>query len=182
LSSFRSLEGHSDDGSFMTASVNIHASCVLLGGAGAAFGAPADAGILLLGGSSAGKSDLALRLIAQGSLLVADDRCEISADDESLWARPPRALAGLIEIRGVGIAALPFAAEARISLVVRLVDRRAVTRLPEAERYEPPRSLGASEHVWPALIAVAPFEASAPAKIAAATASFSTQSQGVRAR
>ena len=166
----------------MTSSINIHASCVLLGPAGAAFGAPADAGILLLGGSGAGKSDLALRLIAQGALLVADDRCEISADDESLWARSPRALAGLIEIRGVGIASLPFASETRIRLAVRLVDPHAVTRLPEAERYEPPRSLGASERVWPPLIAFAPYEASAPAKIAAAVAFFSTPGQGVRSR
>lgn len=166
----------------MTSSINIHASCVVLGRAAEAFGASPDAGILLLGRSGAGKSDLALRLIELGSLLVADDRCEISADDETLWARPPRALAGLIEIRGVGIATLAFASEARVSLAVRLIEPCAVARLPEPERYEPPRSLRASKRVWPPLIALAPFEASAPAKIVAAAASVSGSGQGMRPR
>jgi serine kinase of HPr protein (carbohydrate metabolism regulator) len=161
---------------------NIHASCVVLGRAGETFGAPREAGILLLGGSGAGKSDMALRLIAQGALLVADDRCELSANDDAVWARAPRELAGLIEIRGVGIAGLPFASEARVSLAVQLVEPRAVIRLPERQRYEPPPSLGASEGVWPPLIALAPFEESAPAKVVAAAALFAAQREGVKSR
>ena len=47
--------------------VNIHASCVAIGGKG----------VLLLGDSGAGKSDLALRLIDEGARLVADDRAEL---------------------------------------------------------------------------------------------------------
>src|SRR5947209_16703264 len=98
--------------------VNLHASCIVCARAGAAFGAPEDAGVLLLGESGAGKSDMALRLIAMGAKLIADDRCELCFDGESLRARAPRALAGLIELRGVGILALPFAIEARIALIV----------------------------------------------------------------
>ena len=73
----------------MTRSVNIHATCVRLGRAGAAFGAPPDAGVLLLGKSGAGKSDLALRLIALGATLVADDRTELYLWQRKLYARPP---------------------------------------------------------------------------------------------
>jgi serine kinase of HPr protein (carbohydrate metabolism regulator) len=82
--------------------VNIHASCVLLAKA-----APVQfdlfyAGILLLGDSGMGKSDLALRLIEQGSLLVSDDRSEMFIDGGKLKARAPAALAGMIEVRGLG--------------------------------------------------------------------------------
>src|SRR5579863_3848988 len=103
--------------------VNIHASCVVLRRAGDAFGAPGDCGVLLLGESGAGKSDLALRLIAEGAQLVADDRVELFARDGVLWAQPPKSLAGLIEVRGVGILSLSFEPEARIGLVVQLVPR-----------------------------------------------------------
>jgi len=153
-------------------SANIHASCVILGRAGEAFGAPADAGVLLLGDSGVGKSDLTLRLIAQGAMLVADDRCELFLRDEALWARAPTTLAGLIELRGVGIVTLSHAAEARIALTVQLVAAEAVKRLPEVARFAPPEILGAPPGLWPPLIALAAFEASAPAKIAVAVAAF----------
>ena len=154
----------------MSSSVNIHASCVVIARAGNAFGASPDAGVLLLGESGAGKSDLALRLIAMGAVLVADDRCDLYMQTNSLIARPPRALAGLAEIRGLGIVSLPYAQEARIALVVRCVAREAIARLPESLRYHPPEDLQAPRRLWPAEIAVAPFEASAPAKILAAAA------------
>src|SRR6202012_946602 len=98
--------------------INIHASCIVLADAGKFCGAPADAGVLILGESGKGKSDLALRLIERGAQLVADDRTELFPENGALMARAPAALAGLIEARGVGIAALPFAAQARIALVV----------------------------------------------------------------
>jgi serine kinase of HPr protein (carbohydrate metabolism regulator) len=153
--------------------VNIHASCVLLGDAGKAFGAPADAGILILGESGKGKSDLALRLIERGAKLVADDRCDLSARDGALYARAPNALAGLIEVRGAGIIALPFAAEARIALAVEMMDEGYVPRMPQPERYMPPPELVVHEDERPPLIWLSPFEASAPAKIAIAAAAFS---------
>ena len=153
--------------------VNIHASCVLLGDAGKAFGAPADAGVLLLGESGKGKSDLALRLIERGAKLVADDRCDLSARDGALYARAPNALAGLIEVRGAGIIALPFATEARIALAVEMMDEGYVPRMPQPERYMPPPELVVHEDERPPLIWLSPFEASAPAKIAIAAAAFS---------
>jgi serine kinase of HPr protein (carbohydrate metabolism regulator) len=153
--------------------VNIHASCVLLGEAGKAFGAPEDAGVLLLGESGKGKSDLALRLIERGAKLVADDRAELFARDGGLHARAPKSLAGLIEVRGAGIIALPFAPEARIALAIEMLEEGYVPRMPQPERYRTPPELTLSENEQPPLIRLAPLEASAPAKVAIAAAAFS---------
>jgi serine kinase of HPr protein (carbohydrate metabolism regulator) len=60
-------------------------------------------GLLLRGPSGVGKSDLALRLIADGWWLVADDRVLIWSDDGHLYGRAPTALAGLLELRGQGV-------------------------------------------------------------------------------
>src|SRR3546814_1639400 len=73
--------------------VNIHASCVAAG----------NGGVLILGQSGQGKSDLALRLIDRGARLVADDRCDVWHERGRLWCRPPGPLAGKIEVRGIGI-------------------------------------------------------------------------------
>jgi HPr kinase/phosphorylase len=95
----------------------IHASCVAREGEG----------VLLLGPSGVGKSDLALRLIDQGFCLVADDRVDI-ADG---IARAPSRLAGLLEVRGLGIFHLPWRVEARLVLAVELA--------PPSERLPAPR-------------------------------------------
>jgi serine kinase of HPr protein (carbohydrate metabolism regulator) len=145
---------------------NIHATCVLLARAGSAFGASRDAGILLLGKSGAGKSDLALRLIARGAKLVSDDRTDLFVERGVLHAQPPATIKGLIEVRGLGIVALPYARNARIALVVSLDGAKA--RLPEHEHYKPPFDLSAPLP----LLRLAPFEASAPDKIALAVAAF----------
>jgi HPr kinase/phosphorylase len=146
--------------------INIHATCVLLGRAGVAFGAPRDAGLLLLGKSGAGKSDLALRLIALGAKLVSDDRTDLYVVRGKLFGRAPTTIAGLIEARGVGIVALPAATRARIALVVSLEHPKS--RLPQREFYKPPHGLSAAVP----LLRLAPFEASTPAKIALAVAAY----------
>lgn len=152
---------------------NIHASCVICAAAGVAFGAPRDAGVLLLGDSGSYKSDLALRLIAMGAGLVSDDRCDILFDGETLRARPPGAIAGLIEIRGLGIVVLPFVPEARVALAVRALQDYP-PRLPERRRFRPP-NMELPEQFGPPEISVAAPEASAPAKILAAVAAFEKQ-------
>lgn len=128
--------------------VTIHGTCVLLSGIG----------LLLRGRSGSGKSDLALRLIDGGARLIADDRVELWMEDGRLMAKAPQALAGLLEVRGVGILPVPAAPEAPVGLVVDLVERDRVERLPHAEtatllEAAPPR------------LALAPFDASAPAKL-----------------
>src|SRR5262249_1723619 len=81
----------------------VHATSVALGSAGETFGGPADAAVLLIGKPGAGKSDLALRLIAMGAKLVSDDQTELFAERMRLIAASPPSLHGLLEIRGVGI-------------------------------------------------------------------------------
>src|SRR5262249_16065816 len=78
-----------------------------------------------------GKSDLALRLIDGGAKLIADDVVEVDKRGAALEARAPARLRGKIEVRGVGIVAVPTVARARIALVVDLVAADAVERHPE---------------------------------------------------
>jgi serine kinase of HPr protein (carbohydrate metabolism regulator) len=91
----------------------------------------AGAGVLIRGPSGSGKSDLALRLIEGGAGLVADDQTELSALDGCLVARCPAPIAGLIEVRGIGLVRLAYRECAPISLVVDLVPAAEVERLPE---------------------------------------------------
>lgn len=105
----------------------LHGTCVLL----------SRLGVLLRGPSGSGKSDLALRLIDAGARLVADDQVELSREDGRIVARAPGLLAGLIEVRGVGILRVDAAERAEIGLVVDLVSPGPspgrIERLPEAE-------------------------------------------------
>ncbi len=85
--------------------------------------------VLLLGASGAGKSDLALRLIDRGWRLVADDRVVLSVFAGQLIASAPPVLAGLMEVRGVGIVPEPAVS----APVVLALDLEALPeRLPEA--------------------------------------------------
>jgi HPr kinase/phosphorylase len=87
-------------------------------------------GVLLIGPPGAGKSDLVLRLLARGFELVADDRVEILDG----IARPAPALAGLLEVRGLGIVRLAHATSARLVLVVQVGALGA--RLPSLQRHD----------------------------------------------
>jgi serine kinase of HPr protein (carbohydrate metabolism regulator) len=153
-------------------SANIHASCVVPGSAGKSFGAPEDAGILLLGPSGSGKSDLALRLIERGAVLVADDRVELFVREGTLWGRAPAALAGLLEIRGTGIVKLEYRPETPIAIAIGLGSAEAARRLPDALAYEPPEGLGLRKDASPPLLRLCAFESSAQAKVLAATAAI----------
>jgi len=115
------------------ATINIHASCIAI----------ARQGVLILGDSGAGKSDLALRLIDEGARLVSDDRTELYVSRGLLHARAPKSIAGLLEVRGLGIVALPFAKSVPLGLAVRL--GAPPKRLPDAARYTPPGSLKAAK-------------------------------------
>ena len=88
-------------------------------------------GVLLRGPSGCGKSDLALRLIDRGAHLVADDRVDLTIEDDALIASSPANIHGMIEVRGVGLARLPARDRARLAMVINLVDHDAVERLPE---------------------------------------------------
>jgi RNase adaptor protein for sRNA GlmZ degradation len=99
----------------------IHATAVALDGRA----------VLLLGPSGAGKSNLALRLIDRGWRLVADDRVVLDARDGGLWATAPARIAGLIEVREVGIVTETPLAGAEVALVIDLA--AAPARLPDPQ-------------------------------------------------
>lgn len=151
---------------------NIHASCIRLNRAGAAFGAPVKAGVLILGESGAGKSLLALTLIAAGAKLVADDRVELFVRNGRLMARAPANIRGFIEARGVGIVEIPSVRDAAIALVVKLTDAR-IARLPRHGVYEPPKSLLLSRGKWPPMLKLNASDKAISAKVALAAAGFS---------
>lgn len=88
--------------------------------------------ILIEGAPGSGKSSLALALIDRGAALIGDDGVTLSLRGDRVWAAPPPTTAGLIEIRNVGIVALPTA-EAPVALVLRL-DPDAPRHLEAAER------------------------------------------------
>jgi len=154
----------------MSARVNIHASCVRIAEAGARFGAPASAGVLLIGKSGAGKSDLALRLIGRGALLVSDDRTDLFVRRGKLMASAPRSLAGLLEIRGAGIVELPHARDAAVVLVLDLSG--TVARLPSRRSFSPPKALAMPQKNRPPLLLLSALEDSAPDKVLAAVAAL----------
>lgn len=123
--------------------LRLHGSCAVRSGIG----------VLLLGQSGCGKSDLLLRLIDRGFDLVADDQVLVEAGR----AAPAPALAGLIELRGIGLLRMHHVAPVPLGLVVALDDTVAGLA-PVAERLPQPR-------LHPALglpmLRLAPFAASA---------------------
>jgi serine kinase of HPr protein (carbohydrate metabolism regulator) len=112
--------------------------------------------VLIEGPSGAGKSDLAIRLIDRGAVLVADDRTVLTRDGDRLVASPPAAIAGLIEVRGVGVVPLAYTGAARVVLAVDL--SATVERMPE------PAFRTLLDLAIP-LLALDPFVASAPLKV-----------------
>ena len=131
----------------------VHASCVALGGRG----------VLILGASGRGKSDLALRLIDRGARLVSDDYTVLSARGGRLLASQPATIAGRIEVRGVGLIELDAVGDVPLCLAVDL-DR-------EPERLPEPRQISFLGLSLPA-VALAALEASAPLKLEAALTRF----------
>jgi serine kinase of HPr protein (carbohydrate metabolism regulator) len=117
--------------------------------------------VLIRGAPGAGKSDLALRLIDDGARLVADDQVRLNFDDGGIKVTAPAAIAGMIEVNGLGLARLDddsIVAEAKLILLVDLVETAEVERAPE-------RAWETVLGVEIPRLAVAPFEASAPAKL-----------------
>ena len=123
-------------------------------------------GVMLRGPSASGKSDLGLRLIDAGARLVADDRTELTLSGGAVRASAPKQIAGRMEVRGIGIMEVPTVPETRLALVVELVGAEDVERLPEPETAD---VLG----VALPLVRLAPFEASAPAKVRTALKNLS---------
>lgn len=113
-----------------TQSPTLHASAVLVGARA----------VLIRGPSGSGKSRLAFDLVEAGrtgalrfARLVADDRVYLEAANGRLVARPAQALAGLIELRGIGLLRLTHEPRAIVGLVIDLAAADA-NRLPSADQ------------------------------------------------
>ncbi len=134
----------------------VHGTCVALG----------DRAALLRGAPGAGKSDLALRFLAlpnEGELrplLVADDQVQLDVNGAIVTVSAPETLAGMMEVRGLGIQEMPTIAAARLVLVCDLVAADQVPRMPPD-----PWDRTALEGVDMPLLHLSPFEASAPLKL-----------------
>jgi HPr kinase/phosphorylase len=114
--------------------------------------------ILLRGPSGSGKSDLALRLIDDGAQLVADDQTLLRRSGDRVMASAPPAIAGLLEVRGVGVVRVETSGSTPLVLIADLLLSEDIERMPD-RRVE--TLLGVSVPV----VGLAPFEASAPAKL-----------------
>jgi len=90
-------------------------------------------GVLLRGPSGSGKSDLALRLIDRGGLLIADDYVAAEGGADHVLLAPPKAIAGFIEVRGAGLVRIDHVSDVPLVLVVGLVPDGQVERLPEPD-------------------------------------------------
>ena len=131
----------------MVAANPLHATSVMIAGRV----------LLLTGPSGHGKSDLALRLIDRGALLLSDDYTDLVVRDGVLYASPPARIAGQMEIRGVGLVDMAFAGEGPVALVLDLDGP------PERMPGEPLPTIELCGVAIPA-ITLAAFEASAPIK------------------
>jgi serine kinase of HPr protein (carbohydrate metabolism regulator) len=128
----------------------LHASTVALDGRA----------VLISGPSGSGKSDLALRLLDRGFVLVSDDQTIVKKDGARLLATAPPTIAGKLEVRGVGIVDMERAIDAPVALIVELTSD--IQRLPDDSRERP--ILG----VRVPLITIDATTASAPSKVALA--------------
>jgi HPr kinase/phosphorylase len=113
--------------------------------------------VAILGPSGSGKSDLALRLIDRGAVLVGDDYVHIRSRDDLPWASAAPALAGKLEVRGIGVLPFEFRDTAMLRLCVVL--GKAGERMPDPWPTAPLAGFSI-----PCLL-LNGFEASAPIKV-----------------
>jgi len=103
----------------------LHATCVAIN----------NSAVLITGAAGVGKSDLALRLMDGGAQLVADDQVELKNEQGKLWASPPATIAGLMEVRHVGLIRVPYIVNVPVQLYVELVPGSdQLERMPEYQQ------------------------------------------------
>ena len=105
----------------------VHGTCIEIKGCA----------VLIRGPSGSGKSDLAYRLIEKGARLIADDQTILEPIKNVAIASCPASISGLIEVRGIGIIQVPLSPKAPLGLVIDLVARTDVPRLPAPETWIP---------------------------------------------
>ncbi len=88
--------------------------------------------VLISGRSGSGKSDLALRLLDRGFVLVSDDQTYLKVASGKLVAAAPPTIRGKLEVRGIGIVEVESVDDVAVCLVVDLASE--IERLPEDGR------------------------------------------------
>jgi serine kinase of HPr protein (carbohydrate metabolism regulator) len=131
-------------------SENLHATAVALDGRA----------VLISGPSGSGKSDLALRMLDRGFVLVSDDRTIVRKEGTRLIASAPETIKGKLEVRGVGIVEMEHQNNLPVALVVELT--RDIQRMPDENRER--MILG----IAIPLVNIDAMTASAPSKVAVA--------------
>ena len=114
--------------------------------------------VLITGPSGAGKSDLTLRLIDRGFILVSDDQTIVKRQGDRLLASAPPAIAGRLEIRGIGIVEIETVEDVPVALIVELTGE--LLRMPDENRERPILGIPLP------LISIDAMTASAPSKVA----------------
>jgi serine kinase of HPr protein (carbohydrate metabolism regulator) len=120
--------------------------------------------VLITGPSGSGKSDLALRLLDRGFILVSDDQTLVRREGDRLLASPPMQIAGKLEVRGIGIVEMETVSDIPAALLVELTSD--IPRLPDDSREL--SILG----ICVPLVTIDAMTASAPSKVALALDRF----------
>lgn len=120
--------------------------------------------VLITGPSGSGKSDLALRLLDRGFILVSDDQTLVRREGDRLLASPPMQIAGKLEVRGIGIVEMETVSDVPVALLVELTSD--IPRLPDDSREL--SILG----ICVPLVTIDAMTASAPSKVALALDRF----------
>jgi serine kinase of HPr protein (carbohydrate metabolism regulator) len=103
-------------------------------------------GILLVGEAASGKSSLAAEMITRGAILVGDDQLLLSEEDGKIFADAPPALAGVLELRDVGLIRMPYTARAQMHVVVECGDHAVEPKTIELMHVVLPRIVLQAEH------------------------------------
>ena len=82
-----------------------------------------DNGVLIIGRSGSGKSDLALRLIDSGGTLISDDQTLCLKKHNDIFLFSIEEIYGLLEIRGMGIIKVPYIENIKMKIVVSMVKK-----------------------------------------------------------
>lgn len=93
-----------------------------------------DAGVMILGPSSSGKSDLALRLIDCGATLISDDITICKKKENNITLFCEKNICGKIEVRGMGIFTVPYVEDVKLKLVIKMTES-PIERLPNKKEF-----------------------------------------------
>ena len=114
------------------------ATCVAIGGRA----------VLIEGAPGSGKSSLALALIDRGAVLIGDDGVTLEPRGGQLFASPPPHIAGLLEVRNLGLLQFPVISDVRVALIV-VLDQQAPRFIEVAEPAERAGVMLPLVRLWP---------------------------------